>query len=364
MSPGFQRFDVSVVIFAAMIKHPNRLIAKTGKAALLLVFLVVMAGSVVRMTGSGMGCPDWPKCFGYFIPPSDSEQLIWKSGHQYLKGQMILGENQLLVAQQDFISGENIELDNWRLYDRHDYAIFNPVHTWIEYINRLLGALSGVPVLFLFLLSLWYVRKDGVTFLLSAAALFALGFAAWLGKLVVDGNLIPHSITYHMFSAVALILLLIAVVFRHADKHVSAGEKTAKLGGLALAVIVLSLIQVYLGTNVREQVDALGATVPRAQWINELNVIFPIHRSFSILVLAFNGYFIYTLVKSGIYITLSRVLGGLILVVVMAGVLLNYAGFPAFAQPIHLVLALAIVALQFYLGLSFWWTPRKASVAT
>ncbi|MDG1055637.1 MAG: COX15/CtaA family protein, partial [Schleiferiaceae bacterium] len=125
----------------------NPLVRRLATISLVFIFLVILAGSVVRATGSGMGCPDWPQCFGYTIPPTDVETLTWRTGRSFEEGQMILLKDQFWVATADFTTGDAFAPENWTLFDRHDYNIFNPVHTWIEFINRLIGALSGLPVL-------------------------------------------------------------------------------------------------------------------------------------------------------------------------------------------------------------------------
>ena len=84
-----------------------------SKASLVLVLLVILAGSLVRMTGSGMGCPDWPKCFGYLIPPTEKSQLEWKPLNSYKKGQIIIVDETLKVASFDFLSGDYFKNQNW-----------------------------------------------------------------------------------------------------------------------------------------------------------------------------------------------------------------------------------------------------------
>ena len=77
--------------------------ARWAMIALVALYLVVIAGSVVRVTGSGMGCPDWPRCFGHLVPPTDVEVLLIAPGKSFHKGQMVIHHDTLWVAQQDVV---------------------------------------------------------------------------------------------------------------------------------------------------------------------------------------------------------------------------------------------------------------------
>lgn len=324
----------------------NILIKRLAWVSLICVHLVIIAGSVVRMTGSGMGCPDWPMCFGYAIPPTSAEQVAWSAGRDFKKGQMIVHafevdgvvEDRLLVASESFTTSDTFNATQWNVYDKHDYSIFNPVHTWIEFINRLIGAFTGLPVLLLTFASFVFAmrKKRWAVFVLALATLFMLGFEAWLGKLVVDGNLIPGSITIHMFGALVLVVLLLAIIRLVGERERVEVPKRARV--LIMISLVFALVQVLWGTQVREEVDQLvqSGVTDRSTWVDQLSALFDIHRSFSWLVLLLNIGWIYLLHKNGQRLRVMGLTLALLIIQILGGVVLTYAGMPAALQPVHL----------------------------
>lgn len=338
-----------------------KLLRRLTRIELVLVYLVIIAGSVVRMTGSGMGCPDWPKCFGYLIPPTERAQLEWQPEKLYDKGQIIIVNESLQVAKTDFITNNSYSEVNWESYTKHDYAVFNPFHTWTEYINRLMGALSGIPMFLLFVISVFYVRCKPLLLLLSFAGLFMLGFEAWLGKLVVDGNLIPGSITIHMMGALLIVAILLVLLRLLSPQNLDTSV-SPKIKPWLFAALALGLVQIVLGTQVREQVDHLtDAGVNRAKWIGSLEWEFYVHRSFSILVLLTNGMVFYFGRKSTFLQTPLRGLLAIVFIEILLGILLSYFDFPKFAQPLHLLLAVFMFGLHVYLFTRL--VNRKKSVS-
>jgi cytochrome c oxidase assembly protein subunit 15 len=334
----------------------QKILYRFAVGALVMVLLVMTAGSIVRMTGSGMGCPDWPRCFGYYIPPTSIETLKWQPNRNFSKGNIIIQDERLLVAKGDFVSGDTLNLAQWEPYTKHDYAHFDPVHTWIEFLNRLIGVLAGIPALVLLVLSIFYLRNNWHVFALAFTGICLLGFAAWLGKLVVDGNLIPHSITYHMFSALALVLVYVAMIVKLITiKNTFTPLRNKRIILIGFVSILLLLIQIGLGTGVREQIDTISQSGidDRSLWVQSLDTLFLVHRSFSLLVLAGLGVFALLIIQTQAISSWPRILLAILFLEVLAGVGLAYLDMPAALQPVHLVLAALNFAISSYVLLFY-----------
>ena len=337
---------------------PNRgLFKKINLITIIAVYFLILVGGIVRSTGSGMGCPDWPKCFGSYIPPTDIGDLPADYKGIYL--QKRLEKNARVSRMIEGIGwgqlAERIRNDK-NIFVEQD---FNMTKTWIEYINRLVGVIIGLLIILSLISSFTFWGTDNRVVWLSLAGLVLVIFQGWTGSIVVSTNLLPGMITFHMILAIALIALLILVRVR-SDYS---GNKNSllvlgRMRWLFAANIVLFLIQIVLGTQIREAIDVIAIELGeqlRGLWINELGIQFYIHRSYSLLLLGLNIYLSYVLFKR--YSELNEVRWLVIMFLsligleILTGTVMAYFGIPAYLQPIHLLLAIGVFGLQYYLYL-------------
>lgn len=332
---------------------------KSAKLALVLVYLVIFAGAFVRLTGSGMGCPDWPKCFGYYIPPTEKQELLFTEGKEYNKGQVIIKDETLFVAKKDFIAKSNYDASNWEKYTKHDYAIFNPLHTWVEYINRLLGALAGIACILTFIFSFGYWKEKRKLVYISFFICVLMGFQAWLGKTVVDSELNPFKITTHMLAALLIIAFQLYQIYAVQKKENSFIFDT-KFNRILYVAIGLTIIQILLGTSVREHVDGVSETgAPKILWLQNPTFTFYLHRTFSIVVLLTNLYLFSRNRKLQLHFQKINWVIVLLFFEIVSGIVMYYLDFPFGTQTIHVVLATLLFGFQFYLILETKITPTN-----
>ena len=318
--------------------------------SIVIVYLVILAGGIVRMTGSGMGCPDWPKCFGFLIPPTERSQLEWKSNSEYNKNQIVIIDETLFYANDKFKSKNKFEMSNWSEYTKHDYSKFNVYHTWIEYINRLIGAIAGLSVLILFVNSLKFLKTKKIITGLSFLALIAIIFQAWLGKMVVDSNLMANTITVHMLMAIVLLFILFSIlaISNPSKKRVRISRN---ISILVLISIVLLLIQIITGTEVRKFIDIkmeLLNYTDKERWFENITSSFSFHRSFSWAIIIVNSLIYFYARKSGLKLKIIHIVNSLIFIQISSGIIMYYFHFPFSSQPIHLLISTMIISIQFY----------------
>lgn len=288
---------------------------KTAITTVIATLVLILVGGLVRAAGAGLGCPDWPQCFGMWIPPTSAAELPAE----------------------------------------YDASLFNPVHTWLEYINRLVGVLIGFLITLTFLFSFRYRKTDKVITIASGIAFVLVLVQGWLGGQVVRSGLSAGMITIHMILAMIIVNTLLFASFRAMNKSLSIqlSENVKKrLLMVSGAILFVTLIQLVLGTQVREAVDVAKNVLelPRDQWIDTSDLLYSVHRSFSWLVVVLSGLLLYVNRTYDVARSL-RMLGyavfGLIILQMFLGLGMERLNIPGILQLLHLVSVSILICVEF-----------------
>jgi cytochrome c oxidase assembly protein subunit 15 len=332
---------------------------KINLITIILLFVLILAGGIVRSTGSGMGCPDWPKCFGRYVPPVSSADLPTDYKQKYVAGR--LAKNERFAKTLDVFGYSDLAR---RIREDRSILVpeeFNAAKTWTEYINRLIGATSGIFLLLTAIFSFSYSGDNKLIPFLSIVNVILVGFQAWLGSIVVSTNLVAWIVTVHMILALGILALSIATY------HLAKVYKKHKLNSnpiihvVTLFALIISIVQIVFGTEVREKIDAVASHMQggyREDWISNAGDIFFQHRDVAILVLIVNV-MLYALIRKGfsrhsIHQQLMSFTFLMIMLQIVTGILLSYWSLPPFAQALHIILASLIFGAQFYLMLNLY----------
>ncbi len=216
-------------------------------AALILTLGVVVLGAYVRLSDAGLGCPDWPGCYGKLTPHHASEMI-----------------NQAQVEQPG--------------------GPVTPAKAWKEMVHRYFAGALGLLVLAIAVLA-WRLRRDSRGGPGLPMALLALiVFQALLGMWTVTLLLKPMVVTAHLLGGMATLSLLLWLWLRERDQFGHAYYARADhLHRIALLGLGLVILQIALGGWVSTNYAALACTdYPRCQgvWVPEMDFehSFTLHR--------------------------------------------------------------------------------------
>jgi len=348
----------------------NSIFQKVSLVTLVAVYFLILVGGIVRSTGAGMGCPDWPKCFGSWVPPTDASQLPADYKEYYSEYRH---QKNVRFAKYLDVLGFDKEAEILR----NDTSIrteadFNVLKTWTEYVNRLAGTIIGFLII-ITMVSAWvFVREDKRILFTTVFTLIAVIFQGWIGSVVVSTNLMPWMITIHMLLALGIILLLIYVNFRARRMNYKPETlgKSNLISILVIAALVMMGVQIILGTQVREAIDVVASDLAfalRETWVSRIGAEFFIHRSFSLMILLIHGVLFYLLLKNAEKSHTIRKAVTYVLILVgveiLSGMVMAYMGIPAFIQPLHLLLSTVLFGLLYYVFLLIHYSNKKSAIS-
>jgi cytochrome c oxidase assembly protein subunit 15 len=188
----------------------NNLPLKLATIALFLAVEVVLMGGFTRITDSGLGCPDWPGCFGKMVMTTDTETIAY-------------------------------------LQERYP-EIHVAVHKgWIEMIHRYIA--GGLGLLIMVIAFLGYREKEktpNYPYVVSLALLGLVIVQGVFGAFTVTLKLLPNIVTLHLMGG--LIIVSTLMYLRHRLKRLAEGQsQLIRMRAPVVIGVVLLFVQILLG---------------------------------------------------------------------------------------------------------------------
>ena len=197
---------------------------KASIITVILLYILILVGGFVRITESGDDCPDWPKCYGSWIPPFTIDDIPEEFN-----------------PTQDKVYG-----------------------SWIEYFNRLVGVVLGISMLYTFFKSFYVFKTDKLLFYGSLSSLLLIIIAGWFGGQIatsIDGqNIIyQHSVSIHLYIAILTTISLIyttnrgfIVMFPNLEHNFNYSPSSKMF---LLLIFIINLMLVFSGSYIRTFLD-------------------------------------------------------------------------------------------------------------
>jgi heme a synthase len=186
--------------------------------AIVLAMLAIVLGAYTRLTHAGLGCPDWPGCYGAMSAPKDSAQVA--------------------QAQEKF---------------PHLQVV--PYKARNEMVHRYIAGLLGVSILLIFLCSQWQKRNR----LLSGVLLLLVVMQAALGMWTVTLQLMPLVVLGHLLGGFSVLSLLVLLRVKMNVQPIEEAEsQLVRLIPVAWLALVVLMLQISLGAWTSSNYAALA----------------------------------------------------------------------------------------------------------
>jgi heme a synthase len=319
------------------------LFQKCSTAALVSVLLLMFVGAIVRVTGAGMGCPDWPTCWGCLIPPTSVDDVNFDK----------LPIEKFQRKAERMGRTETITVETLR-------AEFNPRHVWTEFTNRLFSLPVGFFSLGMCILGWGQRRSRPLVFWMAIASFLVVLINAWMGARVVFSGLKPGVLTTHLALAMMLTGMMVYCAWRGTDRPWRirvADLQRIHLKWLVGGLLLVIVIEGILGAQVREMTDEMAkfhANAPRSTWMGELeqSTVYLLHRSLSWLVLAVAAaaWWMARKHRKGGIGTVEWTAFGIVLAQMVLGVVMSQIHIYSWVQVLHVGLAAVLLTVVW-----LWW---------